>query len=107
MIWNEYPYSNVHELNLDWLLKKMKELNISFEDLTKYVNGEVERLDDYLKIEIEKLNQYLVDNLSQTLEQLIAEGYFAIDLAYDYDDVEEALTFKLVATQIEEEDNNG
>lgn len=106
-MWNEYPYSNVHELNLDWLLSKMKELNISFEDLKKYVNGEVERLDEYLKVEIEKLNQYLVDNLSQTLAELIAEGYFAIDLAYDYDDVEEALAFKLVATQIEEEENNG
>ena len=100
-IFNEYPYTNIHELNLNWLIKKMKEMHISFDDLEKYVNGELERMDDYLKEQIEILNQYLIDNLQQTLEQLIAEGYFSIDLAYDYDDVEESLTFKLIATEIE------
>ena len=24
--YNEYPYTDIHELNLDWILKKMREL---------------------------------------------------------------------------------
>lgn len=27
MFWNKYPYTNFHELNLDWLLEQMKSLN--------------------------------------------------------------------------------
>ena len=25
-LFNRYPFSNAHELNLDWILKKIKEL---------------------------------------------------------------------------------
>ena len=25
-LWNNFPYSNVHELNLDWIIEKMKYL---------------------------------------------------------------------------------
>lgn len=98
-IFDEYPYSNVHELNLNWLLKTMKKLGISFNDLEKYVDGKIDELDEYIKEEIEKLNQYLIDNLQQTLQELIQQGYFSIELAYDYDDVNEELIFKLVATE--------
>lgn len=35
---NKYPYSDIHELNLDWILAKMKELNIAFEEF-KVVNN--------------------------------------------------------------------
>lgn len=32
-IFNEYPYTSLHELNLDWLLSKMKELDAKVDDL--------------------------------------------------------------------------
>lgn len=32
---NNFPYTNFHELNLDWLLNQMKELGTSFEDFVK------------------------------------------------------------------------
>lgn len=32
MFWNKYPYSNLHDLNLDWIIAKMKEIesNLAF-----------------------------------------------------------------------------
>lgn len=37
MFFEKYPYSNFHELNLDWLIAKMKELNIAFDEF-KVIN---------------------------------------------------------------------
>ena len=46
--YNAVPYTNFHELNLDWILKKMKELNDLF----------------YGDIEADVLN-YVTEHLSQ------------------------------------------
>ena len=34
-VFEHFPYANFHELNLDWLLKKMKELDLRVEDFIK------------------------------------------------------------------------
>lgn len=36
-MFNNYPYTDTHELNLDWILKKMKELKIEFDEF-KVIN---------------------------------------------------------------------
>lgn len=36
-MFNNYPYTDTHELNLDWIIKKMKELKIEFDEF-KVVN---------------------------------------------------------------------
>lgn len=33
MAFNQFPYSNLHQLNLDWIIEEIKNLQISFEDL--------------------------------------------------------------------------
>lgn len=55
--WNKrFPYSNVHELNLDWLISKMKELSLSVtaiaERLTSGIvrTDEIQHLDDQEKL---------------------------------------------------------
>lgn len=33
-LWNKYPYSSMHELNLDWILKLMQELHADWDEFT-------------------------------------------------------------------------
>ena len=42
-VFNNFPYTNIHELNLDWLIKKVKELDSKVNDdletiIREYVN---------------------------------------------------------------------
>lgn len=34
MFWNKYPYTNFHELNLDWILARMMDLNKEWDEFT-------------------------------------------------------------------------
>ena len=56
-IFNNYPYTNVHELNLDWVIKLVKELDFKVEDLEDIVNN---KIDEYVK-------EYISENLSRFL----------------------------------------
>lgn len=39
-LWNNFPYSNVHELNLDWIIEKMKYLLDEWQSYGKDVNAD-------------------------------------------------------------------
>lgn len=43
-LFEQFPYTNFHELNLDWLLQQMKELDINFENLKTDIFEDVEGL---------------------------------------------------------------
>ena len=52
--WNKYPYTDFHELNLDYVLARMKELEDHIATLDDYIDAEIKRnLQDY----INQLNQ--------------------------------------------------
>ena len=61
-IWEEFPYTNIHELNLDWIIKKVRELE---NDLNA---GLDERIDAYIQ---ENLSTFILnanyDNVNHAL----------------------------------------
>ena len=59
MFVNQFPYTNFHELNLDWLLMKMKENNIKMNELENIWKGNIS---DYVK---EVINDTIKDILLQ------------------------------------------
>lgn len=59
MFTNQFPYTNFHELNLDWLLMKMKENNIKMDELENIWKGNIT---DYVK---KVINDSIKDILMQ------------------------------------------
>ena len=50
---NSYPYSDMHELNLDYILRKVKELDQRVDDISASIADEVEqRVKKYIDIEL-------------------------------------------------------
>lgn len=40
----QFPYTNFHELNLDWIIKQIKENNIKIDELEKIFTDELENI---------------------------------------------------------------
>lgn len=91
-IFNEFPYTNFHELNLDWLVKEVKQL---ISDWAKYkedwqtLYDETNEAIQEANESIEELRQFVVDyfnniNIGELIneealkifDQLIDDGYF-------------------------------
>lgn len=49
MAFNQFPYSNFHELNLDWLLNKVKEIAAGMDDLETAFKALKEWVDNYFE----------------------------------------------------------
>lgn len=63
-IFENFPYTNIHELNLDWVIKiikdlglKVDDLDLKIDDLEDVINN---KIDDYVK-------EYIKDNLDNFL----------------------------------------
>ena len=56
MVWTQYPYTNFHELNLDWILDTLKSISTDINDLNEWKATRQER-DEYIDRTIEDLNE--------------------------------------------------
>ena len=56
MVWTQYPYTNFHELNLDWILDTLKSISTDINDLNEWKATRHER-DEYIDRTIEDLNE--------------------------------------------------
>ena len=70
MPFEQFPYTNFHELNLDWIIKKLKELT----EENKTLQEAVDELSQNVSAEIAAQLQQMVDD--GTLQQLIDETLF-------------------------------
>lgn len=69
-----FPYTNFHDLNLDWILKTLKEIKA-------YVDAEIESIENYIDDDLPELVQELID---QTI----------VDMTMTYDSTNEAVIFE-------------
>lgn len=69
-IFDNFPWTNVHELNLDWIVKKIKELYQDTQNLETALNQIKENLSDDVKAQLEA---WLEDG---TLQELVDETLY-------------------------------
>lgn len=88
------PYTNFHELNLDWIVKKVKECLQKSDEIEDFVNKSIE--EQNAKIEqalrevsegMEEIMTYINENLrtiaNEIINQLIDSGELYIGTTYD------------------------
>ena len=71
---HKFPYSNFHEMNLDWIISVVKALHASFEALKKETDEAIE----YMTI-------HLNDSVADIINQMIAAGDIHVGVTYDAD----------------------
>lgn len=95
--WHLYPYTDLHEMNLDWIIDVVKELDQRVDDIVEEITQEVVDLaviqcKEYIDEQMQIVLQDMAD-LKQTVEDLSHDvGSFSqqlIDLAGDLDDLEQ------------------
>lgn len=80
--YEHWPYSNLHDLNLDWVLQVIGDFRRQYQDLNEYFAGLIQQLDDKTEEEIAQYNQAVEDanaNLNTAVEEMIAEVNSAKD----------------------------
>ena len=73
-MWHKYPYTDAHELNLDWFLKEFKTLVETWEQVQSDWNS----LHDYVQNYFDNLN--VQTEINNKINAMIADGSFALIL---------------------------
>lgn len=61
---NKYPYTDFHELNLDWVLKMFNDVTISVKEVRKILDEYVDTADKFLEL----YNAMLTGNFPQAVQ---------------------------------------
>ena len=76
MLFNRFPYTDAHELNLDFLLNKIKELGIDVRDLEIRLTESTDDLSERLSIVEDWINNYSDDFLREEIQKYLATMIF-------------------------------
>lgn len=69
-LFNQFPYTNFHELNLDWVVSTVKELSEQYVQLNNNFDGLKVYIDEYFQ------NLDLSEDVRQELQKITAAGEF-------------------------------
>ena len=102
-MFNEYPYTDMHELNLDWCIAKIKELNQRVDDITEEIaqvvyEEAVKYIDEHLADVIQEFNDlkdYVDDSIAGIEDDFNGLNQQFIDLAGDFDTLVAQVEYKI------------
>lgn len=94
MFENLIPYTNIHEMNLDWIIAKVKEYIIKSDDLEEFVNKTVDEQNAIISKAVEDLAEgfedlkaYITANLrviaNEIINELVESGDLFIGTEYN------------------------
>lgn len=70
--YEHWPYSNLHDLNLDWVLQIIGDFKRQYENLTEYFNGLIDQLDEKTQEEIAEFDE-AISGYEITLRELVTQ----------------------------------
>lgn len=70
--YEHWPYSNLHDLNLDWVLQIIGDFKRQYENLTEYFNGLIAQLDEKTQEEIAEFEE-AISGFETTLRNLASQ----------------------------------
>ena len=83
------PYTNFHELNLDWIVKKVAESVTKVNDIEKVVKESLEAqdvkiddLDTYVRTVMSTITENIEQITNDVLNQMIKDGELNVGLTY-------------------------
>lgn len=102
-MFNEYPYTDMHELNLDWAIAKIKELDKRVDDITEDIaeivyEQAVQYIDEHLADVIAEFNQLKIDveaEIRDIENDFDGLNQQFIDLAGDFDALVASVDYKI------------
>lgn len=97
--WDEYPYSNVHELNLNWILKQIKILEDNVKEVVELSKTWTEQVDN--------LNARMNDIEEENLKLSNLYNSFVQEVESKFNELErqQLENFEILTNQIENEFN--
>ena len=75
-MFNFFPYTNFHELNADWILKKVKEVGEGFVNFTKEITEKVNNLSVKIDNEIKEIPDIVKKDTYAKLNEWKNDGTF-------------------------------
>ena len=78
-MYNKYPYSDLHELNLDWILREMKDLQAAMEGL----------LEEAIKVTKEYAKEYIDSQLAAIEDDFATLQHNVYVLSDKFDDLQD------------------
>ena len=111
MFSNLIPYTNVHEMNLDWIIENVEEYIKKYIDLETFVNSSLEEQQEYIDNALKEIRndfsdlseyvsnimEYIQTNIEQITNDVIVQMIEAgtINVGITYDSETEALTIAI------------
>lgn len=84
-VFENFPYTNFHELNLDWIIKKVKDMKTEVEQVQITTDQELEDFRTYFQNELDELENLLNNQIMQYVEQYVDDhlSQFVVNATYD------------------------
>ena len=99
----QFPYTNYHDLNLDWVLQVVKDAKNILNNLNEVVTGIVDsRVNEFTR-EIDKIQSYVdseVDHINSELSRAVAEVTHQLSIALNDVDSRNAETLREVNKEL-------
>lgn len=91
---NQYPYTNYHDLNQDWILKQMQDNTAHIDDVSKDVDKRIDDIKQQINSFEDEVNDKINSISYEGIKQYINEYFNQLMINATYDADTETITLQ-------------